>query len=327
LLYLHLDLVRRFFEEGADNSHLSLEEATTMRVLLWTDMEGMSGVTDHRQCWPAFAEYWDTGRRAFTDEVIAAATGLLDGGAERVFVVNGHGLGWPNLIWSDLPERVDPADDQSWREGFDAMFQVGFHARAGTSNGFISHTMVPGLSVYADGSPLTECHIWAWLEELPILGISGDDALENQLDGFLEGTPFLAVKHSSSRIDTEPVHSDPDDRYASLSEFASGCALRSLRPTTLPGMFTFGASMDPALAIRAEGVEGLTVTAPGMLTKPAEKWSRDAQPALLAAMHAALQPLLAAQDGLDLDTRDAMETANPERLADLRRYLANWVGG
>lgn len=296
-----------------------------MRVLLWTDMEGMSGITDHRQCWPAFAEYWETGRRAFTDEVIAAATGLLDGGAERVFVVNGHGLGWPNLIWSDLPDRVDPADDESWRDGFDAMFQVGLHARAGTPDGFISHTMVPGLSVHADGSPLTECHIWAWLEELPVLGISGDDALEPQLDGFLEGTPFLAVKHSSSRLETAPVHSNPEDRFAELSEFATDCASQPLRPSTLPDRFTLEVSMDPELASRADGAEGLTTTGPGILTKTAEKWSRDAQPALMAAMQAALQPLLAAQNGLELDSRDAMEIADPDRLEGLRRYFANWV--
>ena len=46
-----------------------------MRALLWTDMEGISGVTDHRPCWPAFPEYWETGRLAFTDEVVSAATG------------------------------------------------------------------------------------------------------------------------------------------------------------------------------------------------------------------------------------------------------------
>jgi len=68
-----------------------------MRVLLWTDMEGMSRVTDHRECWPAFSEYWTAGRRAFTDEVAAAADGLLRGGAAQVFVVNGHGLGWAGL--------------------------------------------------------------------------------------------------------------------------------------------------------------------------------------------------------------------------------------
>ena len=290
-------------------------------------MEGMSGVTDHRQCWPAFAEYWETGRRAFTDEVVAAATGLLHGGAERVFVVNGHGLGWPNLLWSDLPERVGPADEESWSEGFDAMFQVGFHARAGTDDGFISHTMVPGLSVFADGSPLTESHIWAWLQELPVLGVSGDNALGRQLDGILEGTPFLAVKHSSNRSETVPVHADPAKRLAALSAFAAESASRPARPIALPERFTFEVSLDPELATEAEGAQGLTAAAPGLLSKSAQQWSRDAQPALDAAMHAALRPLLTAQDELELDTQDAMESADPVHLERFRSFFAEWVRG
>jgi hypothetical protein len=92
-----------------------------MRVLLWADMEGMSRVADHCECWPVFLEYWRAGRRKFTGEVVAAATGLLQGGASAVFVVNGHGLGWPNVLWDELPERVVPADDDAWGEGFDAM--------------------------------------------------------------------------------------------------------------------------------------------------------------------------------------------------------------
>lgn len=296
-----------------------------MRVQLWTDMEGMSGVTDHRQCWPAFAEYWVSGRRAFTDEVVAAATGLLDGGADRVLVVNAHGLGWPNLLWADLPDRVEPADEESWRDGCDAMFQIGFHARSGTPNGFISHTMVPGLSVYADNSPLTECHIWAWLQEAPVLGISGDEALGRQLDGFLEGTPFLAVKHSVSRSETVPVHSNPAERLAALSAFAAECASRPVRPIPLPEAFTLEVSLDPELATRAEGAHGLKSASPGILTKRAERWNRDAQPALEAAMHAALQPLFTAQDGLELDSQDAMEDADPERLENFRRFFEEWV--
>lgn len=60
-----------------------------------------------------------------------------------------------------LGEALRTNEVTSWqltqrRDGFDAMFQVGFHARAGTPNGFISHTMVPGLSLSTDGFPLTE---------------------------------------------------------------------------------------------------------------------------------------------------------------------------
>jgi D-aminopeptidase len=106
-----------------------------MRVLLWADMEGMSRIADHRECWPEFPPYWQTGRRTFTGEVVAAATGLLHGGASAVLVVNGHGLGWPNVLWDELPERVAPADNNTWSEGFDAMFQAMARRVAGTPSG------------------------------------------------------------------------------------------------------------------------------------------------------------------------------------------------
>ena len=92
----------------------------------------------------------------------------------------------------ELPERVAPADNNAWSEGVDAMFQVGFHARAGTANGFFSHTMVPGLRVAVDGAPVTECHIWARLAGLPVLGIAGDAALgADSWTGSLEERPSL----------------------------------------------------------------------------------------------------------------------------------------
>lgn len=117
-----------------------------------------------------------------------------------MLVVNGHGLGWPNVLWDELPERLAPADNNAWSEGVDAMFQVGFHARAGTANGFVSHTMVPGLRVAIDGAPVTERHSWARLAGLPVLGIAGDAALGGQLDGFPGGTAFLAVRRSASGL-------------------------------------------------------------------------------------------------------------------------------
>lgn len=296
-----------------------------MRVLLWTDMEGMSGVVDHRQCWPAFLQYWRTGRRAFTDEVLAAAGGLLDGGATQVAVVNGHGLNWPNLLWEELPDRVEPADDRAWAEGFDAMFQVGFHARAGTPAGFMAHTMVPGLAVAADGRPLTESHIWAWLVTLPVLGITGDAALGDQLDGILDGTPFLAVKSARTRGAAIPSDGRPEDRLAAIRTFAAGCAGRTPVPLVVPARFTFSVSLDPSLAADAEGHAGLDRTGPATLSKQATDWSRDAQPALQAAMGAALRPLLAAQDGLDLSSEEAVQHQDAAGLERCRSFYDRWA--
>lgn len=296
-----------------------------MRVLLWSDMEGMSRVTDHRQCWPAFAQYWETGRRAFTDDILAAARGLLDGGASGVYVVNGHGLGWPNLLWEELPERVEQADDRAWSDGFDAMFQVGFHARAGTPAGFMAHTMVPGLAVAADGAPITESHIWAWLAGIPVLGITGDAALESQLDGLLTGTPFLPAKKATSRGHAIPTVPTYEGSLAAIHHFAAECIREPLRPLELPDQFTFSVALDPALAGDVEGRAGLARTGVATLTKQAEDWTRDAQPALQAAMNAALKPLLTAQNGLDLSSEEAVHGQDAANLENCRSFYEQWA--
>ena len=295
-----------------------------MRVLLWTDMEGMSGITDHRQCWPVFEQYWQTGRRAFTDEITAAATGLLNGGASGVFVVNAHGLGWPNILWDRLPANVGPADEDAWAEGFDAAFHVGFHARAGTTGAFMSHTMVPGLKVSVDDALVTESHIWAWLSGLPLIGVAGEAGLAGQMDGILGDVPFLTVKESANRGEAVSVHAAPTDGLAAITEFARDNAA-SPTPLDFPDRFTLTVALDPALADAAEGQHGLTRTSPDVLTLQAEDWPQQAQPALEAAMGAALQPLLAAQDDLDLSTEASMQQEDPAKLARLRQFFEDWA--
>jgi D-amino peptidase len=298
-----------------------------MRVLLWTDMEGMSRVTDHRQCWPVFPEYWETGRRAFTDETVAAARGLLEGGATEVFVVNGHGLGWPNLLVDELPDGSRLPDARAWSAGFDAMFQVGFHARVGTRDGFMSHTLVPGLTVLVDGTAVTESQIWAWLHGVEVLGVAGDAALEAQLDPGLAGTPFLPVKHSTARTNTQPAHRDPADSARAISEFARRCVHE--RTGTLPSIperFTLQVSMDPALVPHAEGRHGLRRTSEDTLSLEATDWGRDAYPALQDAMDAALVPMRAAGEGeLDLSTEAAMRAQDDEALERLRAFFVAWA--
>jgi len=296
-----------------------------MRIALWADMEGMSRIRDHHECWPAFEEYWTAGRRDFTDEVIAAATGLIDGGRNQVFVVNAHGLGWPNILWEDLPDGAAQADNDAFSGGFDAAFHVGFHARAGTPGGFMSHTMVPGLKVAADGALLTESHIWAWLDGIPLLGVAGDAALGKQLDGFLAGTPFLAVKRAISRGEAEPERAERTASFDAITDFARTVSRDPLKPIPLPEEFTFSVALDPELAGLVDGVHGLSRSAPGVLSKVAADFARDAYPALQAAMGASLTPFFEAQEGLDLGSEAALRMQDPAALARCRNFMDDWA--
>lgn len=114
-----------------------------MRVVLSADMEAIAGITGVREVLGACDEHWDTGRRRMTDNVVAAAQGLLDGGADEVIVLDNHGAGAP---WNIELERLpDGARGESWNvfdlpaQGIDGMLQVGYHPPAGVA-GFVPHT-------------------------------------------------------------------------------------------------------------------------------------------------------------------------------------------
>jgi D-amino peptidase len=288
-------------------------------------MEGASRIADHRECWPPFREYWKLGRQKLTDDVVATAGGLLEGGATEVVVTNAHGLGWPNVLWDQLPDGARPAGEDGTQD-FDAMFQVGFHARYGTGEGFVSHTMLPRFEVTVDGIPVTESHIWAWLAGIPLLGVTGDAALGDQLDGTLRGTPFLAVKRSSSRSDTTPLYPDRAASSAAIRQFARDRVSTKLPvPPALPRRFKVGLLLEPELADLVAGRAGLSRSGAGVLSIEAEDWGRDVQPALQVAMGAASRPLLEAQADLDLRTEEALAVQDPAKLERFRKYFAEWV--
>ena len=179
-----------------------------MRVALVFDMEGTGHIGDSRETLPMYREYWDTGRAKLTDDVVAAAEGLLDGGASEVFLVNHHGAGdgdWPNVIPERLPDRVRMAEEfgkRAMRDHVDAMLQVGAHARGGSPS-FMSHTLGPGLRLRLAGS--SSARVTGGRSPGPSAPRDrGSEALGAER-GSLGDVPFLAVQRSADRATAQPV--------------------------------------------------------------------------------------------------------------------------
>lgn len=300
-----------------------------MRILLTTDMEGVSQITDHRQCWPAFPEYWREGRTLYTAEVAAVAAGLLEGGASSVGIADTHGNGnWHNLLLARLPAAVELVDLHARHDGYDASFQLGMHPRCGTLDGFMSHTHLPNFRMALDGALITECHEFAWDAGLPLLGVSGEAALERELDGGLSGTPFLAVKRSTSRAETTPSF-DPAGSAEALREFARTSVLNwkerpAVRP---PETFTLEMSLNPDVIPYIKPASGLTRESAAVVSLTGTAWLQDAQPAIRAAFSAALRPWIAALDGVKLSSEETMLQQDPHKLERFREYLDNWMTG
>lgn len=110
-----------------------------MKVLIITDLEGISGVDRVEQVDnndPFALE------RLMVD-VNAAIRGAFDGGATEVLVVDGHCHG-QNFLPGKLDSRATKIDgffqNSAVIEEVDALFSVGIHAMSGAQNAFYDHT-------------------------------------------------------------------------------------------------------------------------------------------------------------------------------------------
>ncbi len=124
-----------------------------MKVFIAVDMEGATGVAHRENLLPGGNDY-ERARKWLTGDVNAAVEGAVKAGADEVWVNDGHG-NMRNLIIDDLHEAarlvVGPAQARNKplvqvtgieEGGFEAAMFVGFHSRAGTPGGLLSHTWV-----------------------------------------------------------------------------------------------------------------------------------------------------------------------------------------
>lgn len=274
-----------------------------MRVLLLVDMEGISQITCFRELWPDFPEYWESGKEATTADAIAASEGLFDGGATEVTICELHGPPNDTIIDLDrLPEGVKwvGADaflqNEDMARDYDALFHLGWHARCGTPDGFMSHTNGINMRVTIDGKPVTEVHINAWRTGLPLLGVTGDAALGPQLDRAIEGTPFLPVKQASNRSAATPLY-PAEESATAIQAFAAWCVenFEDRQPIPVPDRFVFALSMPPWLADRLDGQFDLRRTSPAVLAKSVTDWWYEAEPALAGAMFESFSRLFSSE--------------------------------
>src|SRR6476661_9959634 len=122
-----------------------------MRVIIISDMEGIAGIVKWEQV-NAGASMYEEGRKLYTEEINAAVRGAKSGGATEIVVMDCHGAGGDYTFNSLLPAELDPDCEfviqNEWTEytefleqGCDAALFVGMHARAGTPDGVMNHTI------------------------------------------------------------------------------------------------------------------------------------------------------------------------------------------
>jgi D-amino peptidase len=306
-----------------------------MRVALIFDMEGTAHVGNPREVLPMYREYWASGRSKLTDDVVAAAEGLLAGGATEILVMNHHGAGdqeWPNVMTERFPDRVSLPDEfgkRGLRDRVDAMLQVGAHARGGSPS-FLSHTLSPGLRLRLEGELLSESHWWAFTGQVPLLGIVGSEALGAER-GSLGDVPFLAVQRSHDRTTAEPVFATPRATADAIRSFAEQ-AIRNAdqrRSRTPAGPVRLEASL-PNADVAASGLAeaGWLRTSTTEFAIEAPAWRGDPETiddAIWAASAAVWPPYAFWFDDLDASSEESALGFPADRLEQSDAMLRAWA--
>jgi D-amino peptidase len=162
-----------------------------MRVHVISDIEGVAGVVKPEQG-QGGEDLFAEARRLYTEEINAAVRGARSAGATEIVVMDCHGAGKGWDFNSLLPELLDPGCEwvvqERWteytgflEEGCDASLLVGMHARAGTADGVLSHTVsgsewhnlsFNGTLVGETGINAALCGTWG----CPVVLVTGDTA-------------------------------------------------------------------------------------------------------------------------------------------------------
>jgi len=176
-----------------------------MKIYMVTDLEGVGGVVLKEQTQPPEPLYQEA-RHLLTQEVNAAVEGALEGGATEILVRDGHGAnGGYNFIFDQLHEGAlymmgSPTDSylDEVDDSFDAIFQIGAHAMAGTLHGVLEHTQssVAWDEMRVNGRPMGEmgfCAAVAGQHGVPCALVTGDQAVCDEARDLLGPEVEVAV--------------------------------------------------------------------------------------------------------------------------------------
>jgi D-amino peptidase len=212
-----------------------------MRVLIMSDMEGVSGIVVWDQV-NGGAPMYEEGRRLYTEEINAAVRGARAAGATEIVAVDCHGAGRDWTFNSYIPELLDPGCEwvagHAWsrytellEKGCDAALFVGMHARAGTPDGVLCHTIstTNWRNLWFNDDLVGETGINAALcghYGCPVLLVTGDTATCREAREIMgDGLTTVAVKHGLSRYSARQI---PPVRARQMIEDGARQALRDL---------------------------------------------------------------------------------------------------
>ena len=182
------------------------------KIYIVTDMEGVAGINSWEECSPRKADRlrYEHCRHLLTMEVNAAVKGALEGGAQDVVVIDGHGGGM-NFIPGELVAgaryilgRRKPKPLMGLSSDFDGMILLGYHPMQGTPEALLAHTQNPAewKGYFVNGretGEIGQCLMIAGHHNVPLWLITGGAAACSEAKDFVgDDLPVLVVKQDLS---------------------------------------------------------------------------------------------------------------------------------
>jgi D-amino peptidase len=205
-----------------------------MKLLIAADMEGITGVSNWDHVSPEHPQY-SRFRRLMTADVNAAVHGAYTGGVDEVIIADGHGLG-QNLLLEELDPRAELhsgnhapfAMVNGIDTGVNAVFLVGYHARAGSAPAVLDHTWSGSrvFNVWINGRVTGEIGLNASLcghFGASVLMISSDQTAAVEAAEWIPGIELAVVKQATSRYAAIAL---PPEKTAEIIRTAAEQAVR-----------------------------------------------------------------------------------------------------
>jgi D-amino peptidase len=231
------------------SSSFSFSETTPgqqkLKVFISVDMEGISGLVSWEETEEKGPDY-QLFRRIMTDEANAAVEGALEAGATEIVVRDAHGSG-RNI----LPDLLDPEAKlvRDWSGGpldmmegidktYDAAILIGYHARAGTPDAVLKHTMnLSTLDMKLNGKPVPEAGLNAAIAgyfSVPVVLVTGDLAFTVQAKDLLGNVSTVAVKEGIGKA-AKMIHPEKARKMikaATVEALRDPARYRPFKPTS-----------------------------------------------------------------------------------------------
>ena len=186
----------------------TLQQQSIMKIYILADMEGINGIRKEQQVQSSSSEY-EEGRQLMMQDINMAVCGAFDGGATEVVVADTHGGGGQVRVQQMDPRAIyeTPGGGRmmpSLDETFNGVILLGHHARAGTVNGFLDHTMNSGgwFEYRINDQIVGEIGIeaaWAGQYKVPVIMVSGDQVTADEAVSTLGNVECAVVKWGVGR--------------------------------------------------------------------------------------------------------------------------------